>query len=110
MREAPSRKLIDELLQIGATVQAFDPAAMKEAERIYGENSQFKLFVDKYVTLNKADVLVICTEWNDFRAPNFVEMANRMSSQIIIDGRNIYQPVKLNKLGWTYISIGRKSI
>ena len=107
MRAAPSRVLMEALWQAGAKVQAFDPVAMKEAARIYAENASLDLCTDKYAALQGADALVICTEWQQFRAPDFEEMATRMVDKIIVDGRNLYQPKKLQLDGWTYISVGR---
>ncbi|VCU70113.1 UDP-glucose 6-dehydrogenase TuaD [Pigmentiphaga humi] len=108
MREAPSRVLIEALWEAGAKVQAFDPVAMNEARRIYGMRQDFHLAEDKYSALNYADALVICTEWQQFRAPDFDEIATRMPSKLIIDGRNLFQPDRLKTLGWTYVSIGRE--
>lgn len=107
MREAPSRTLMETLWQSGAIVQAYDPVAMKEAERIYGKHASLTLCGDKYAALQGADSLVICTEWQQFRVPDFAEMATRMRSKVIVDGRNLYQPRKLQAEGWTYFSVGR---
>jgi UDPglucose 6-dehydrogenase len=108
MREAPSRVLLEALWQAGAVVQAYDPVAMKEAKAIYGERADFILTSEKYQALNAADALVICTEWQQFRVPDFVEMATRMKRKVIVDGRNLYPPSKLNAEGWSYFSVGRK--
>lgn len=110
MRAAPSRTLIEALLEVGATVHAFDPAAMKEALRIYGKRDKFNLYTDKYDALKDSDALVICTEWQEFRAPDFTEMEILMRHKVIIDGRNIYKPLKLQSLGWVYISVGRNAV
>jgi UDPglucose 6-dehydrogenase len=107
MRAAPSRTLMEALWQAGARVQAFDPVAMKETATIYEPNSNLTLWPDKYAAVQDADALVICTEWQQFRAPDFDELANRMRSKVIVDGRNIFQPFRLKTAGWTYISIGR---
>jgi UDPglucose 6-dehydrogenase len=107
MREAPSRTLMKALWASGAIVQAYDPVAMEEAERIYGEQAGLTLCGDKYAALQGADALVICTEWQQFRVPDFAEIATRMSGKVIVDGRNLYQPHKLQAEGWTYISVGR---
>jgi len=80
---------------------------MKEAARIYGERADFILAPDKYTALQDADALVICTEWQQFRAPDFGEMAERLKERLIFDGRNLYVPERLKRDGWTYISIGR---
>jgi len=107
MRAAPSRTLMEALWQAGAKVQAFDPVAMKETQRIYGSRADLSLCPDKYAALHNADALVICTEWQQFRAPDFVEMEARMNSKVIVDGRNLYQPQKLLTDGWKYLSVGR---
>ena len=107
MREAPSRTLMDALWASGATVQAYDPVAMEEAERLYGKRAGLKLCGDKYAALQGADALVICTEWQQFRVPDFAEMATRMPNKVIVDGRNLYQPQKLQAEGWIYFSVGR---
>jgi len=109
MRAAPSRTLMEALWKVGAKVQAFDPVAMREAERIYGRQAGLSLCSDKYAALQNADALVICTEWQQFRAPDFVEMASRMRGKVIVDGRNLYQPIKLKSEGWSYISVGRSA-
>jgi UDPglucose 6-dehydrogenase len=107
MRAAPSRTLIESLWRVGAQVQAFDPVAMKEAARIYENHIGLILCSDKYAALKNADALVICTEWQQFRAPDFIEMAAQLRNKTIVDGRNMYQPTKLSAEGWTYISVGR---
>jgi hypothetical protein len=109
MRAAPSRTLMEALWQAGAKVQAFDPVAMKEATRIYGANVNLTLCADKYAALQEADALVICTEWQQFRAPDFGEMEARMCSKVIVDGRNMYPPHKLLAEGWDYLSVGRSA-
>ena len=109
MREAPSRTLMESLWQAGARVQAFDPVAMEETHKIYGERADLLLAKDKYAALADAQALVICTEWQQFRAPDFEEMATRLKSRTIVDGRNLYSPDKLQAEGWTYLSIGRPS-
>ena len=107
MREAPSRTLMELLWQAGARVQAFDPVAMKETQKIYGARDDLLLTADKYAALQGARALLICTEWQQFRAPDFDEMAGRLSHRLIVDGRNLYSPDKLRAEGWTYLSIGR---
>lgn len=109
MREAPSRTLIEALWAAGVRVQAFDPVAMPETRRIYGERDELVLAADKYAALNGADALVICTEWQQFRAPDFDEMQGRLNSRTLIDGRNLYNPDKLRGEGWAYYGVGRVS-
>ena len=110
MREAPSRALIEALWAAGAQVRAFDPVAGAEMERIYGARPDLVLAGDKYGALDGADALAICTEWQQFRAPDFDEMALRMRTRLIFDGRNLYVPERLRDDGWTYVSIGRAPV
>jgi UDPglucose 6-dehydrogenase len=98
---------MENLWQVGAKVQAFDPVAMQETARIYGQQSGLSLCPDKYAALKDADALIICTEWQQFRVPDFVEMAACMRCKVIVDGRNLYQPQKLRAEGWVYLSVGR---
>jgi UDPglucose 6-dehydrogenase len=107
MREAPSRTLMEALWASGAIVQAYDPVAMEEAERIYGKHAGLALCKDKYDALQGADALVICTEWQQFRVPDFDKMETRMRSKVIVDGRNLYQPQNLQAEEWIYHSVGR---
>ncbi len=107
MREAPSRVLLEALWQVGARVQAFDPVAMNEARRLYGERPDLILASDKYAALQGAQALVICTEWQQFRAPDFDEMGSRLARRLIVDGRNLYAPARLQAEGWRYLSVGR---
>ncbi|OQM75164.1 UDP-glucose dehydrogenase family protein [Manganibacter manganicus] len=107
MREAPSRTLMEALWRAGANVQAYDPVAMDEAHRIYGERADLKLVEDKYDALNRAEALIVCTEWQQFRAPDFQEMQSRLARKVVIDGRNLYSPARMKADGWSYYSVGR---
>lgn len=107
MREAPSRRLMEALWAAGARVNAFDPVAMHEARRLYGDRKDFVLFDDKYSALNDAEALVICTEWQQFRAPDFDEIQRRLKHKVIVDGRNLFPPRKLAEEGWAYYGVGR---
>lgn len=107
MREASSRVLMEALWQAGATVQAFDPEAMDEAQRIYGHRSDLKLMGTKEAALQNADGLVICTEWQNFRAPDFDVIKNALKEPVIFDGRNLYDPERVSKRGFVYYAIGR---
>ncbi len=107
MREAPSRTLMEALWQAGAKVKAFDPVAMDETQRIYADDENLQFCDDKYSVLNDCDALVVCTEWQQFRAPDFDEIALRLNNKVIIDGRNLYSPERLEKDGWAYYAIGR---
>lgn len=110
MREAPSRNLLEALWAAGARVQAYDPVAMQEARRIYGERSDLVLAADPEATLQGADCLAIVTEWQIFRAPDFGQLAQRLRDRMIFDGRNLYDPALVAGYGLGYVSIGRQPV
>ncbi len=111
MREAPSRVLIEALWAAGAKVQAYDPVAMDETQHIYGLREDLKLVGTKEAALERADALVICTEWKTFRAPNFDLLKQALVSPVIFDGRNLYEPSRMAEYGFEYYAVGRgKSI
>ena len=107
MREAPSRAIIDSLLKEGARVRAYDPVANEEAARLYAERSEVVLCKNAYEAAEDADVLVIITEWNEFKLLNMERVKTLMNTPMIFDGRNIYDPIKLRRLGFEYHCIGR---
>jgi UDPglucose 6-dehydrogenase len=107
MREAPSRIVIEKLLEAGANVQAYDPVAMKEAERIFG--SKIAYAKDQYDALLDADALVIITEWAEFKFPNFRVVKKLMKRPAIFDGRNIYDAREMKEDGFDYFCIGIKT-
>ena len=107
MREAPSRVLMESLWQAGATVQAYDPEGMNECQRIYGQREDLTLMGTAEAALNNADALVTVTEWQQFRAPDFDLIKKSLSSPVIFDGRNMYDPKRLADRGIKYYSIGR---
>ena len=107
MREAPSRVLMEALWQAGAKVQAYDPEAMDEAQRIYGDRDDLRLCGTKEACLKGADALVIVTEWQNFRAPDFDLMRQQLREPLIFDGRNLYMPRRIQQRGFIYHSIGR---
>jgi UDPglucose 6-dehydrogenase len=107
MREAPSRVLMEALWRRGAHVQAFDPVAMDEARRLYGGQCALQLCPDPYAACEGADALVICTEWQQFRSPDFARMRSLLRQSLIVDGRNIYDPTTVRAEGFTYHAIGR---
>jgi UDPglucose 6-dehydrogenase len=109
MRAASGRTLKEALWQVGVKVKACDPVAMEEAAHIYVPRANLTLCPAKYAALQDADALVICTEWQQFRAPDFGKMEARMRSKVIVDGRNLYQPHKFRIEGWQYISVGRSA-
>ncbi len=108
MREAPSRVLMEALWAVGARVQAHDPVANAECRRIYGERADLQLSDDPYTALDGADALVVCTEWREFRSPDFADISRRLRAPVIFDGRNIYDPQRLTEEGIRYYCIGRQ--
>ena len=109
MREAPSRSLMEALWQAGAKVQAFDPEAMAECRRIYGERDDLMLAGDRIQAVKGADALVICTEWKEFRSVDFAWLAQQLADNVVIDGRNLYTPDAVEEAGLRYIGVGRRS-
>lgn len=107
MREAPSRVIMEALWEAGASVQAYDPEAMDEVERIYGHRADLRLVGTRDATLPGADALIICTEWQHFRAADFEALAEQLTDKVIFDGRNMYDPARVEKAGMTYYGIGR---
>ena len=107
MREASSRVLMESLWKAGAKVQAYDPEAMEECQRIYGNRDDLSLVGTKESALKGADVLVICTEWSQFRAPDFNLIGESLTNKVIVDGRNLYDPALLKERGYNYYAIGR---
>ncbi len=106
MREAPSVVIINELIAAGATIKAYDPKAKEEAENIFDNNENIQFYDNKYDVLENSDGLVIVTEWNEFRSPDFNEISNRLKNKIIFDGRNQFDKETLNKIGFEYYQIG----
>jgi UDPglucose 6-dehydrogenase len=107
MREAPSRTLMEALWAKGAKVQAYDPVAMDETQHIYGLRDDLRLVGTKEAALENADALVICTEWKNFRAPNFDIIKSKLRKSVIFDGRNLYEPEKVASLDLQYYAVGR---
>lgn len=108
IREAPAFYMIDALLKAGASVCAFDPEAMHNTKAVlkdkieYGEN--------QYATLKDADALVIATEWNEFRTPDFNKIASNLKNKVIFDGRNLFDLTDMKELGFYYVSVGRETV
>ena len=107
MREAPSRKLMAALWEQGAIVQAYDPQAMPETRRLYGERSDLLLCDTPEAALQNADALIIVTEWKLFRSPNFDLIKTHLKHPVIFDGRNMYDPARMANEGFIYYGIGR---
>jgi UDPglucose 6-dehydrogenase len=108
IREAPALEVIDYLLKAGASVTAFDPEAMDNVKKEY--NGKIVFADNQYEALAGADALIICTEWNEFRTPEFEKMAAALTEKVIFDGRNLYDTVVMESLGFYYESIGRKIV
>jgi UDPglucose 6-dehydrogenase len=107
MREAPSRVLLEALIDAGATVQAYDPEALAEAKRIYGDKVGLMLCKSQTEALNNADALCIVTEWKNFWSPDFAQLKLKLKDSVVFDGRNLYEPKQLSAAGLTYYCIGR---
>ena len=108
MRDAPSRVLMESLWEVGASVRAYDPEAMDEARRIYGERDDMTLVEAPYDALDGADALVVCTEWKIFWSPDFEEIVQRLKQPVIVDGRNIYDLDRMRHYGIAYYAVGRE--
>ena len=107
MRESVSLDVVPGLQRLGATVRAYDPAGMKEAKTLLQDVTWCK---NPYEAAQGADVLVILTEWNEFRNPDFAVLKSKLKSPVVFDGRNIFEPEKMKELGFTYFGIGRKPV
>ena len=105
MREAPALTLIEALNKAGATVVAHDPAAMHETQRKIGDSIEYA--DSNYGALEGADALVVVTDWNEYRHPDFAKIKSALKTPVVVDGRNLYDPQKMRALGFTYLSIGR---
>ena len=110
MRAAPSRVLMEALWEQGAKVQAFDPEAMEEAHRIYGDRDDLSLCQSPDETMQNADALIIVTEWSQFRSPDFDNIKSTLTDPLIFDGRNLYDPESLQKMGIEYYAIGHGKV
>jgi len=108
IREAPALYITQKLLESGATVQAFDPEAMENFRKQGPEGINYAN--DHYEALRDADALVICTEWQIFRNPDFMHMSNLLGSKVIFDGRNLYNLDEMHEHGFYYSSIGREIV
>lgn len=105
MRESPALVLIEELLTAGASVVAHDPAAMHETQRRIGDAIEYAK--TSYEAAQGADAMVVVTDWNEYRFPDFARLKSVLKQPIVVDGRNLYDPTKMEALGFTYRSIGR---
>lgn len=108
IREAPALYIIEALLAAGATVSAFDPEAMGNVKQLLGDSIHFA--DSQYNALPGADALIVATEWNEFRTPNFSDMAGLLKNKVIFDGRNLFDLQQIAQLGFHYESVGRKTV
>jgi len=108
MREAPSRVIIDALLQRGASVAAYDPVAMDEARRVLGEVARLSFAANPMAACEGADALVVVTEWKEFRSPDFDALKRHLKQPVIFDGRNLYEPDVVRGAGFDHVSMGRR--
>jgi UDPglucose 6-dehydrogenase len=108
IREAPALEVIDFLLENGATVSAFDPEAMENVKKDYAGKIEFAN--TQYEALNEAEALIICTEWSEFRTPEFEKITNGLKNKVIFDGRNLYDTSMMKSMGYYYESIGRITV
>ncbi|RMG83917.1 MAG: UDP-glucose/GDP-mannose dehydrogenase family protein [Bacteroidetes bacterium] len=108
IREAPALYVIEQLLEEGASVKAFDPEAMNNVRKVLGDKIEYAL--DEYDALTDADALMIMTEWNEFRTPDFEQLKQRLKNPVIFDGRNIYDLDEIAQKGFDYYSIGRRPV
>ena len=110
MREAPAREVIGELLERGATVTAYDPVAMHEAQRVFGDDKRIGYADNPMHAIEGAEALVIVTEWKEFRSPDFQRLKESLATPAIFDGRNLYDPVMVRDLGFEYYPLGRPDL
>jgi UDPglucose 6-dehydrogenase len=110
VREAPALTICSELIRLGARVQVFDPEANETFQRAFGARDGVEYFNNNYDALKGADALMVCTEWNAFRQPNFKRIKAELSKPVIFDGRNIYQPDDMKVHGFVYYSVGRSKV
>lgn len=109
IREAPSRTFMEACWDAGVKVRAYDPAAREEIRRVYGDRDDLELCESAEAALEGADALVIATEWSEFRSVDFKSVAQKMLLPVVVDGRNIFEPLEMKNLGFDYYAIGRSS-
>ena len=108
IREAPALKIIEQLLNEGASVSAYDPEAMANVKKEIGEKIEFA--ANQYDALENADALIIATEWSEFRTPDFTRIKALLKNHVIFDGRNLFELFQMEECGFHYESIGRRKI
>ena len=108
IREAPALEIIDSLLDLGAKISVYDPEAIMNTKKIYGNRISYGK--NQYDILKNVNALIIATEWNEFKSPDFVRISKLMSEKVIFDGRNVFKPQFMKNMNFNYISIGRKKV
>jgi UDPglucose 6-dehydrogenase len=108
MREAPSQVIVEALSARGARIVAYDPVAMSEAKRVFGEAPSLSYAESPLAACDGADALVVVTEWQEFRSPDFEDLKRRLRTPLIFDGRNLYSPAEVRGAGIEYVGIGRR--
>lgn len=108
IREAPALYVIDALLKEGAMINAFDPEAMNNVAQLLGDKIEYA--ESQYAALKGADALIIATEWNEFRTPDFLKIVSNLKNKVIFDGRNLFDTAAIRELGFHYESIGRAAV
>lgn len=108
IREAPALYMIEALTAAGATICAFDPEAMKNVKNLIGDKIEYA--ESQYDALKEADALIIATEWNEFRTPEFSKISTRLKNKVIFDGRNLFELAAIRELGYHYVSVGRETV
>lgn len=107
IREAPSRVLMEALWSAGVKVKAYDPVSAPEIKHTYGERADLECVDSKEAAITDADALVICTEWKEFRIPDYQSIKKLLKNPVIVDGRNLYEPARMKQEGFVYYGIGR---
>jgi len=107
MREAPSIKVLTPLISAGAKISAYDPEAEERARVVFGDKISYE--ESAYEAVKDADILLVLTEWNEFKQLSLKKVKSLMKKPVVVDGRNIYDPVKMKKLGFVYIGVGRSN-
>ncbi len=110
VREAPAQTICRELIGRGAKIQAYDPEALKTFPEYFGQNDAISYFEQSYQALENVDALIVCTEWNEFRNPDFKIIASKVKDKVMFDGRNLFDPEMVANFGLTYHSIGRATV
>ena len=108
IREAPALEIIDSLLNLGVKISVYDPEAIMNTKKIYGNRISYGK--NQYDILKNVNALIIATEWNEFKSPDFVRISKLMSEKVIFDGRNLFKPQFMKNMNFNYISIGRKKV